>query len=103
MDISAYANKLDPKIKIIEIINVSNVLGTINPVVEVYAMARTIGEFCLVDGAQSLPHFKVDVQSLGYDFFTFSVHKIFAPTCIGAPYRQIDLLDSMSPWQGAVA
>ena len=60
MDISAYANMLDPKTKIVEIINVSNVLGTINPVVEVYAMARTIGAVSLVDGAQSLPHFKVD-------------------------------------------
>ena len=91
---------LDPKTKIVEIINVSNVLGTINPVVEVYAMARTIGAVSLVDGAQSLPHFKVDEQSLGCDFFTFSVHKIFAPTGIGAPYGRRDLLDSMSPWQG---
>ena len=79
MDISAYANKLDPKIKIVEIINVSNVLGTINPVVEVYAMARTIGAVGLVDGAQSLPHFKVDEQSLGCDFFTFSGHKFLHP------------------------
>ena len=91
---------LDPKTKIVEIINVSNVLGTINPVVEVYAMARTIGAVSLVDGAQSLPHFKVDEQSLGCDFFTFSGHKIFATTCIGAPYGRSDLLDSMSPWQG---
>ena len=68
--------------------------------VEVYAMARTIGAVSLVDGAQSLPHFKVDVQSLGCDFFTFSGHKIFATTCIGAPYGRSDLLDSMSPWQG---
>ena len=89
--------------KIIRIINFINVLVTTNPVEGVYAMARTIGEVSLVDGAQSLPHFKVDVQSLGFDFFTFSVHKIFAPTYIGAPYRQSDLLDSMSPWQGAVA
>ena len=94
---------LDPKTKIVEIINFSNVLGTINPVVEVYAMARTIGAVSLVDGAQSLPHFKVDEQSLGCDFFTFSGHKIFAPTGIGAPYGRSDLLDSMSPWQGAVA
>ena len=89
---------LDPKTKIVEIINVSNVLGTINPVVEVYAMARTIGAVSLVDGAQSLPHFNVDVQLLGYDFFTFSGHKIFVPTGIGAPYGRSDLLDSMSPW-----
>ena len=79
MDISAYANMLDPKTKIVEIINFINVLGTINPVVEVYAMARTIGAVSLVDGAQSLPHFKVDEQSLGCDFFTFSGHKFLHP------------------------
>ena len=84
--------------KIIRIINVFNVLKTINPVVEVFAMARTISTVSLVDGAQSLPHFNVDVQLLGYDFFTFSGHKIFAPTGIGAPYGRSDLLDSMSPW-----
>ena len=72
MDILAYANMLGQKTKIVGIINVSNVLGTINLVVEVYAMARTTGAVSLVDGAQSLPHFKVDVQSLGCDFFTFS-------------------------------
>ena len=75
-------------------------LDVINPVVEIYAMARTIGAVSLVDGAQSLPHFKVDVQSLGCDFFTFSGQKIFVPTCIGVPYGRRDLLDSMSPWQG---
>jgi len=63
-------------------------------------MARTIGAVSLVDGAQSLPHFKVDGQSRGCDFFTFSGHKIFAPTGISAPYGQSDLLDSKSRWQG---
>jgi len=58
--------------KIFGIANFSNVLGAINPVVEVYAMSRTIGAVSLVDGVQSLPHFKVNVQSLGCDFFTFS-------------------------------
>ena len=75
-------------------------LGSISPVAEVYAMARIICAVSLVDGAQSLPHSKVHVQSLGCDFFTFSGHKIFATTCIGAPYGRSDLLDSMSPWQG---
>ena len=63
-------------------------------------MARIICAVSLVDGAQSLPHSKVHVQSLGCDFFTFSGHKIFATTCIGAPYGRSDLVDSMSPWQG---
>ena len=65
--------------KIIRIIYFINVLVTTNPVEGVYAMARNIGEVSLVDGAQSLPHFKVDVQSLGFDFFTFSGHKFLHP------------------------
>ena len=92
----AYANMLDTKTKIIGISNISNMLGTINPVAKIYAMARTICAVSLVDGAQSLPHFKVDGQSRGCDFFTFSGHKIFAPTGISAPYGQSDLLDSKS-------
>ena len=100
LDMLAYANMLGPKTKIVGITHVSNVLGTINPVAEVCAMARAVGAVSLVDGAQSLPNFKVDVQSLGCDFFTFSGHKIFAPTGIGALYGRSDLLDSMSPWQG---
>ncbi|EJW21717.1 hypothetical protein IMCC14465_01110 [alpha proteobacterium IMCC14465] len=66
-------------------------------------MARAVGAVSLVDGAQSLPHFKVDVQKLGCDFLTFSGHKIFAPTGIGALYGRRDLLDQMSPWQGGGA
>jgi cysteine desulfurase/selenocysteine lyase len=100
LDMLAYANMLGPKTKIVGITHVSNVLGTINPVAEVCAMARAVGAVSLVDGAQSLPHFKVDVQTLSCDFFTFSGHKIFAPTGIGALYGRRDLLDSMSPWQG---
>ena len=100
LDMLAYANMLDPKTKIIRITNNSNMLGAFNPVAVVYAMARIICALSLVDGAQSLPHSKVHVQSLGCDFFTFSGHKIFATTCIGAPYGRSDLLDSMSPWQG---
>ena len=89
---------LGSRTKIVRIINIFNVLRTIYPVVEVYAMARTFIAVSLVDGAQSLPHFKVDVQSLSYDFFTFSGHKIFALNGIGAPYGRSVLLDSMSPW-----
>lgn len=100
LDMLAYAKMLGPKTKIVGITHVSNVLGTINPVAEICAMARAVGAVSLVDGAQSLPHFKVDVQKLGCDFFTFSGHKVFAPTGIGALYGRSDLLDKMSPWQG---
>ena len=100
LDMLAYAKMLGPKTKIVGITHVSNVLGTINPVTEVCAMARAVGAVSLVDGAQSLPYFKVDVQNLGCDFFTFSGHKVFAPTGIGALYGRSDLLDRMSPWQG---
>lgn len=100
LDMLAYAKMLGPKTKIVGITHVSNVLGTINPVAEICAMARAVGAVTLVDGAQSLPHFKVDVQKLGCDFFTFSGHKVFAPTGIGTLYGRSDLLDKMSPWQG---
>ena len=100
LDMLAYAKMLGPKTKIVGITHVSNVLGTINPVTEVCAMARAVGAVSLVDGAQSLPHFKVDVQNLGCDFFTFSGHKVFAPTGIGALYGRSSLLDGMAPWQG---
>lgn len=104
LDMLAYAKMLRPKIKkIIGITYVFNVLGTINPVVEVCAMARAVGADSLVDGEQSVPHFKIDVQKLECDFFTFSGHKIFAPTGIGALYGRSDLLDRMSPCQGGAA
>jgi cysteine desulfurase/selenocysteine lyase len=86
--------------KIIGVTHVSNVLGTINPIKELIARAHARGVPVLVDGAQSVPHMKVDVQDLDADFFVFSGHKAYGPTGIGALYAKKELLDAMPPWQG---
>ncbi len=86
--------------RILALTHASNVLGTINPVSDLIARARQRGIISVVDGAQSVPHFKVDVQALGCDFFAFSGHKLFGPTGIGVLYGRFDILDSLPPWQG---
>jgi cysteine desulfurase/selenocysteine lyase len=86
--------------KIVCVTHVSNVLGTINPIKEVTAMAHSRGVPVLVDGAQSIPHMKVDVQDLDADFFVFSGHKMCGPTGIGALYAKQALLEKMPPWHG---
>jgi cysteine desulfurase/selenocysteine lyase len=78
----------------------SNVLGTINPVAEVAAKAKAAGAMVLVDGAQSVPHFKVDVQTLGVDFVAFSSHKMCGPTGAGVLWGRQALLDEMPPFMG---
>ncbi|MEH6947543.1 cysteine desulfurase [Bacillus sp. JJ634] len=83
--------------KIVSVMHVSNVLGTINPVKEIAAIAHEHGAIMVVDGAQSTPHLKVDVQDLDCDFFAFSGHKMAAPTGIGALYGKKELLENMEP------
>jgi cysteine desulfurase/selenocysteine lyase len=78
----------------------SNVLGTINPVAEVAALAHSAGAMVLVDGAQSVPHLPVDVQALGVDFYAFSAHKMCGPTGIGILYGKGELLEAMPPFLG---
>ena len=79
--------------------HVSNALGTINPVADIIRMAHDIGAKTLIDGAQSVAHWDIDVQALDADFFAFSGHKLFAPTGIGALYGKKALLDAMPPYQ----
>ena len=86
--------------KIVSITHVSNVLGTINPVKEIIRIAHAHGVPVLVDGAQSTPHFKVDVQDLDCDFFAFSGHKIYGPTGIGVLYGKEEWLDRIPPYMG---
>ena len=86
--------------KIVSITQVSNALGTINPVEEIIAIAHSHGVPVLVDGAQSTPHIPINVQAMDADFFVFSGHKVFGPTGIGALYGKSHLLESMPPWQG---
>lgn len=95
-----YQRLLSPRTKIVSVTQVSNALGTVVPVKEIVDLAHRNGTLALVDGAQSVSHMRVDVQSIGADFFVFSGHKIFGPTGIGAVYGRKELLDAMPPWQG---
>ena len=100
IDLEAYKNLFSPHTRLVSIAHVSNVLGTVNPVKEMTAIAHAHGAKVLVDGAQSVPHRRVDVQDIGCDFLTFSGHKIYGPTGIGVLYGREELLEKMPPYQG---
>lgn len=100
LDMEAYAGMFTQRTKIVSVAHVSNVLGTVNPVREMIRIAHSHGVPVLIDGAQSTPHFKVDVQELDCDFFAFSGHKIYGPTGIGVLYGKEEWLDRMPPYQG---
>ena len=91
---------ITPRTKIISVAHVSNVLGTVNPVDEIVKIAHTHDIPVLVDGAQSAPHFKVDVQAMDCDFFAFSGHKMYGPTGIGVLYGKEEWLEKLPPYQG---
>jgi cysteine desulfurase/selenocysteine lyase len=97
--IEEYENLLNERTKIVAVSHVSNSLGTVNPVKEMIATAHKFGVPVLLDAAQSVPHFPVDVQDLDADFFTFSGHKMFAPTGSGVLYGKREFLDKMPPYQ----
>ena len=90
---------LSDRTRMVAIAHVSNSLGTINPVREMAAMAHRHGALVLVDGAQGVPHIRVDVRELGCDFYAFSGHKVYGPSGIGALYGRFELLNAMPPWQ----
>lgn len=90
--------KIVPGVKIVGITQVSNVLGTINPIKEIIKKAHSVGAIVIVDGSQSVPHMKVDVQELDADFLVFSGHKMLSPFGIGVLYGKKNLLDSMTPF-----
>ncbi|HEX8264877.1 MAG TPA: cysteine desulfurase [Pyrinomonadaceae bacterium] len=94
-----YENLLNERTRIVAVSHVSNSLGTINPIKEMIATAHKFGVPVFVDGAQSVPHFPVDVQDLDADFFTFSGHKMYAPTGSGVLYGKREWLDKMPPYQ----
>ncbi|XZE46887.1 SufS family cysteine desulfurase [Pirellulaceae bacterium SH467] len=98
--IDEYRRLLTHRTKIVSVTHASNTLGTILPVAEMAAMAHRKGARFVVDGAQSIAHLPIDVQSLGCDFFVFSGHKVFAPTGIGVVYIHPDLQELLPPWQG---
>ena len=95
-----YKSFFSERTKLVSIAHVSNVLGTINPVKEMIAFAHEHGVPVLVDGAQSVPHMKVDVQDLDADFYAFSGHKIYGPTGVGVLYGKEEWLDKLPPYQG---
>jgi len=100
LDLEAYERLFSERTRLVCVAQVSNVLGTVNPVKQMAATAHAHGAYMLVDGAQSIPHFKVDVQDLDCDFLTFSGHKIYGPTGIGVLYGRESLLEKMPPYQG---
>lgn len=91
---------INPRTKIVAVTHQSNSLGTVNPVKKIVKIAHAHGVPVLVDGAQAIPHKKVDVQDLGCDFYAFSGHKMYGPTGIGVLYGREELLEKMPPWQG---
>ncbi len=95
-----YANLLGPKTKIVAVTHVSNALGSITPLRRMIELAHAQNIPVLVDGAQAIPHMKVDVQALDCDFYAFSGHKVYGPTGIGVLYGKAALLDAMPPYQG---
>ncbi|WP_226911109.1 cysteine desulfurase [Schleiferilactobacillus harbinensis] len=95
LDMPAYRAMLSARTKIVAVTQVSNVLGTINPIQEIGQLAHAAGAILVVDGAQSAPHMPVDVQALGADFFAFSGHKMLGPTGIGVLYGKMALLEAM--------
>ncbi len=98
--IDEYEKLFSPRTKLVSVAHVSNVLGTINPVKQIAAIAHAHNVPVLIDGAQGIPHMKVDVQDIDADFYVFSAHKIYGPTGIGVLYGKEDLLDKMPPYQG---
>ncbi len=95
-----YEKLFTDKTRLVSVAHVSNVLGTINPVKRIIETAHAHGAYALIDGAQSIPHMKVDVQELDADFYVFSAHKIYGPTGIGVLYGKEELLEKLPPYQG---
>jgi len=100
LDLESFTSLLNERTRILAITHVSNALGTVNPVAPLIEQAKKYGVLTLVDGAQAVPHFQVDVQELGCDFYAFSSHKVFGPTGIGVLYGREELLEEMPPYQG---
>ncbi len=100
LEVEELERRIGPRTRIVAVTHVSNTLGTVNPVRRIVEAAHARGVPVLLDGAQAVPHFRVDVRELGCDFYAFSGHKLFGPTGIGVLYGKAALLDAMPPWQG---
>lgn len=100
IDMQVFSAMLDARVKMVSVGHVSNAMGTINPVEEIIALAHAVGSLVLIDGAQAISHWAVDVQQLNCDFYVFSAHKTFGPTGLGVLYGKREILESMPPYQG---
>lgn len=100
LDIEGYRELLNERTRIVALTHVSNALGTVNPVAQMIREAKAVGAVTLIDGAQAVSHFAVNVRALDCDFYAFSGHKLFGPTGIGVLYGRKALLESMPPWLG---
>ena len=100
LDLEAYEALFSERTRLVSVVHVSNVLGTVNPVKEMARIAHDHGVPIMVDGAQSTPHFRVDMQDIDCDFFVFSGHKMYGPTGIGVLYGKEEWLDRLPPYQG---
>jgi cysteine desulfurase/selenocysteine lyase len=100
LDMESFHAMLDEHVKLVTLMHVSNVLGTINPIQEIIAAAHSVGALALIDGAQSVPHLSIDVQELDCDFFAFSSHKMLGPTGVGILYGKKEHLETMPPFMG---
>ena len=100
LDFVAWTAMLSERTRLVAMTEVSNTLGTVNPVAEVVKRAHAVGAVVLIDGAQAVNHFPIDVLALDADFYVFSGHKLFGPTGVGVLYGREALLEAMPPWQG---
>ena len=100
LDLDALDRLLGPRTRVLAFAHVSNVLGTINPVVDMVRRARRVGALTVVDGAQAVPHLRLDMSALECDFYVFSAHKMLGPTGIGVMYGRRAVLDSLEPGRG---
>ncbi len=100
LDMQVYKNLLSDKTKLVSVNHVSNALGVVNPVDQIIAEAHAVGAWVLLDGAQAVPHKKVDVQALDVDFYAFSGHKMYGPTGTGILYGKEEILNQLNPYRG---
>ena len=100
LDMQVYKNLLSNKTKLVSVNHVSNALGVVNPVDQIIAEAHAVGAWVLLDGAQAVPHKKVDVQALDVDFYAFSGHKMYGPTGTGILYGKEEILNQLNPYRG---
>ncbi len=100
LDQEAYEELIDTKTELVAICHISNAFGTVNNIADICSKARSVNALTVIDGAQSISHELIDVQSIGCDFYCFSGHKCYAPTGVGALYGKFSLLSELPPWKG---